>query len=62
MDPHRRQSNLETCSVDDLYDRLAAILARVRPDRLPAFKEYLRYEIEQEGIDTDDTAKGRRLR
>lgn len=48
MGPHSSQPNLETCSVDDLYQRLAEILKRARPERLAAFKEFLRDEQEQE--------------
>jgi len=46
METHERQQNLTTCSIEELYDRLAEILKRRRPDRLDAFHEFLRHEQE----------------
>ena len=48
MDADSGEPHLQTCSVDDLYERLAEILKRARPERLDAFKEFLRDEQEQE--------------
>jgi len=60
MEAYERKPNLTTCSIEELYDRLAEILKRRRPDRLVAFREFLRHE--QETPDHDRPTTGRRPR
>lgn len=58
MEAHDRAGHSGEGGLRRLYDRLAAILRRLPPERRDAFQEYLDEQEKKEKTDGGDAAKG----